>query len=140
MDNEPKNIKERLLDLDALDAQAQEPQSSEAYHLVSSSKDYRLGVVVSVSPDGVLIHSIELLICLFSGHTELMVPQMERVLQLTKELKQKGYLIVHEDDGWVSCGRTLPRSEVCAECGALMNILMRFKADCKFEGQQQKME
>jgi hypothetical protein len=129
MDNEPKNTKEGQLDLEALDAVAQEMRSNEAYHLVSSGKDYRLGVVATVSPEGELFHSIELLICLFSGHTELVVPQMERVLQLTVELKQKGYLIVHEDDGWVSCGRTLIRSEVCAECGALMNILMRFKAD-----------
>ena len=129
MDNGPKNTKEGLLDLDVLDAAAQEMGSNEAYHLVSSGKDYRLGVVAARSPDGELVHSIELLICLFSGHTELMVPQMERVLQLTKELKDRGYLIVHEDDGWVSCSRTLIRSQICAECGALMNILMRFKAD-----------
>jgi hypothetical protein len=129
MDKQPGNTKERMPDLDALDAQAKKEQSDEAYHLVSSGNDHRLGVVATVSPEGETIHSIELLVCMFSGHTELRLTLMERAMQLARELKHRGYLLLHEDDGWVSCGRTLPRSEVVPECGALMDVIMAFKAD-----------
>jgi hypothetical protein len=129
MDDQPRNTMESLPDLDALEAQAKEERSNEAYHLVFSGNDYRLGVVVTVSPEGETVLSIELLVCMFSGHTELSLQLMERAMQLTRELKDRGYLLLHEDDGWVSCGRALSRSEVGVECGALMNIIMAFKAD-----------
>jgi hypothetical protein len=128
-DGKPKNAMGRPPDLDALDARAMEDPSNEAYHLVFSGNDCRLGVVAMVSPEGETVHSIELLVCMFSGHTELRLPPMERALQLARELKDRGYQLLHEDDGWLSCGRTLPRNEVAAECGALLDIIMAFRAD-----------
>jgi hypothetical protein len=129
MDNNSGNAKERMLDLDALDAQADEEQSKEAYHPVSSGSDFRLGVVATASADGELVHSIELLVCFFSTQSELRLPLMERAIQLAGELKDRGYLLIHEDDGWVSCGRTLPRSEVAGECAALIKMIMSFRED-----------
>jgi hypothetical protein len=129
MDGETDNTEIRLLDLDALDAQARMEQSGEAYAQVSSGTDYRLGVVVTVSTDGELIHSIELLVCIFTGNSELRLPLMERGLLLTRELKERGYQLTHEDDGWVSCGKALLRGEVAAECGQLMHIIQVFKSD-----------
>ena len=129
MQGETRKTDIRLLDLDALDARVRKEQSGDAYAQVSGGSDYRLGVVVTVSTDGELIHSIELLVCIFTGNTELRLPLMERGIQLTRELKERGYLLTHEDDGWVSCGKKLSRDEVAAECGQLMHIIQVFKSD-----------
>lgn len=129
MDSEPRDAKAHRLDLDALFGQALMEQTGEAYLLVSSGDDHRLGVVVTASPDGEPVHSIELLVRLFMGQTEPRLRSMERAAQMAKELKGRGYLLMHEDGGWISCGRTLPRGEVEAECEVLMDMVMAFRAD-----------
>lgn len=117
------------LDLEVLEEEAREQQSKETYQQVSGGKDHRLGVVVAVSPVGELVHSIELLICIFQVLTELEVQLMERAIGLSKELKAKGYLVLYEEDGWISCTKTVPRNEVVLECGTLLDLLKRFKAE-----------
>ena len=112
-----------------LEVEADTSDEKEAYYQVSSSDGYRLGAIISVSPDGGYAYSIELLVRVFTGETELQVPNMERATQLSKRLKSLGYSIRHEDDGWLSCERTLKRDEITNDCRALMDIIAAFEAE-----------
>lgn len=115
--------------LGAIEAQAERSNEKEAYCRVSSGDDSRLGVIVSVSPDGCYTYTIELLVRALAGRTELRVRDMERATRLSKTLKGLGYSIRHEDDGWLSCERTLRRDEVSNECQALLSIVLASEAE-----------
>lgn len=117
------------MDLGDLEVEADTSDEKEAYYQVSSGDSHRLGAVISVSPDGGYAYSIELLVRVFAGDTELRIPDMERVTQLSMRLKDLGYSIRHEDDGWLSCERTLQRDEVTDDCRVLMNMIAALKAE-----------
>lgn len=129
MDTEPRMAGALRLDLDALDARALEARPDEQFQMVSSGSDHRLGVVATASPRGGLAHSVELLISAFPARAELRPPMLERVMRLARYLSGRGYLLISEEGGWLSCSRTLPRGEVVSECEALMGAIMAFRAD-----------
>lgn len=117
------------IDLRTIEADAERSNEKEAYGRVSSGDDSRLGVIVSVSPDGCYTYTIELLVRALAGRTELRVRDMERATRLSKALKGLGYSIRHEDDGWISCERALRRDEVSDECRVLMSIVLASEAE-----------
>lgn len=112
------------IDLGTLEADAERSDEKEAYCRVLSRDDTLLGVVVSLSPDGCYTYMIELLVRVLGGRTELQVRDMERATRLSRKLKGLGYSIRHEDDGWLSCERTLRRDEISNECQVLMSIVL----------------
>lgn len=112
-----------------LEAEADSSDEKEAYYQVSSGDSHRLGAVVSVSPDGGYTYSVELLVRVFTGETELQVPNMERITQLSKRLKGLGYSIRHENDGWLSCEKTLQRDDITNDCRVLRDIIVAFEAE-----------
>ena len=128
------------MDLGALEVEAGTSDEKETYYQVSGGNDHRLGVVISVSPEGAYAYSIELLVRVFKGETELKVPNMERATQLSRRLKGFGYSVRHEDDGWLSCERTVQRDEIMNECRALTSMIAAFKAEGQELDDQEKKE
>jgi len=112
-----------------LEAEADSSDEKEAYYQVSSGDSYRLGAVISASPDGGYTYSIELLVRVFTGEAELQILNMEQTTQLSRRLKGLGYSIRHENDGWLSCEKTLRRDEITNDCRVLTNMLVAFKAE-----------
>ena len=117
------------IDLGDLEVEADTSDEKEAYYQVSSGDSYRLGAGISASPDGGYTYSIELLVRVFTGEAELQILNMEQTTQLSQRLKGLGYSIRHENDGWLSCERTLRRDEITNDCRVLTNMLVAFKAE-----------
>ena len=128
------------IDLDALEAIALRSDEKEAYCSVSSGDDSRLGVVVSVSPDGCYTYMIEFLVNALAGRGELQVHDMERAARLSKWLTSLGYSIRHEEDGWLSFERVLQRGEVPEQCRVLMGVVLASEAGAQEPGGEDAKE
>jgi hypothetical protein len=128
------------MDLDALEAVAIGSDEKEAYHSVSSGGGSRLGVVVSVSPDGCCTYMIELLVNALADRGELQVSDMERAAGLSKRLKGLGYSMCHEEDGWLSFERVLQRGEVEEQCRVLTGVLTAYEAGAQEPGGEDPKE
>ncbi len=76
--------------------------SGEAYRMLERIDHCRVGIAAT-SVDGVPQFSIELVLEVFTPSSIIDVSKLERAVMIVKALAESGYMISHEDDGWLRC-------------------------------------
>ncbi len=101
---------------------AMQSAQGEAYRSVMRSDDYRAGVIVMMN-DGAPAFSIELLLRIFKPFSAVDSSSLERATEAVKMLSENGYLVTHEDDGWLCCRKSIKNEKVVSECESLQELL-----------------
>lgn len=94
--------------------------SNERYALVADGADYRLGVVAGGHAGRI---SIELLVCVLREDAPLDIAVLGRALRIAEALRDRGYALAHQGDGWISCDRSISRKDAARECRTLTALL-----------------
>lgn len=104
------------MDVGRLAEMARRSAAGEFYHLVSEGPGYRVGVVARGTMGGPGTFSVELLLQILVGDFGADLSGLKRALQISCEAERRGYSIVHLDDGWICCVKTVPADQVICEC------------------------
>lgn len=103
----------RPIDLEALKREARSSPRGESYTHLESCEDKRVGVGARIKQEEVQ-YFVEVVIPLCRGE-KVNIPKLEKKTTLLKALEKRGYTLICEDDGSISCEIELPRSEIDSE-------------------------
>ncbi len=123
-----RNILQSIkIDLKSLESKARLAISKEAYQQLDHTNDYRVGISVILSDDGEISNLIELVYCVFKKNAKVNISKLNVVLEISKVLMEKGYLIFHQDDGWIICEKAVKSEEIDNEYEFLKNLMQNFE-------------
>jgi hypothetical protein len=103
----------RPIDLEALSRKAQSSPRGESYARLESDEDLRVGVGARIKQQEAR-YFVEVVIPICRGE-KVNIPELEKKIALLKSLEKRGYALICEDDGSISCEIELPRSEIDSE-------------------------
>jgi hypothetical protein len=107
--------KEKTIDIQALQKDAENSEHGEAYGVLDRSSNYRIGVGARLTPSGQPLFFLEVVVqsCLESSEVDLQL--LEKSLVFLKELKARGYTLNCEGDGSISCEVTVSPRNIASE-------------------------
>jgi hypothetical protein len=103
----------RPIDLEALRREAQSSPRGESYAHLESYEDKRVGVGARIKLEEAQ-YFVEVVIPLCRGE-KVNIPKLEKKTTLLKTLEKRGYTLICEDDGSISCEIELPSKEIDSE-------------------------
>ncbi len=122
--NQKQNIK---IDIKSLESEAQTAISKEAYQQLDNTNDYRIGVSVILSVDGEFSHLIELVYCVLKSKAKVDISLLNRAMEISKVLQNKGYSVYHQDDGWIICEKVIEPEMIEDEYEFFKKFCKRFR-------------
>jgi hypothetical protein len=110
-----KMDKEKTIDIQALQKDAENSEHGEAYGVLDRSSNYRIGVGARLTPSGQPLFFLEVVVqsCVESSEVDLQL--LEKSLVFLKELKARGYTLNCEGDGSISCEVTVSPHNIASE-------------------------
>lgn len=102
---------------------ATQSANGEAYQSVMRNEHYKAGIIVTVHNGGPPLFSIELLLRIFKPFSIIDLSSLEGATEAMRLLVGRGYVIAHEDDGWLCCRKALEHEKLILECELLRKIL-----------------
>jgi hypothetical protein len=107
------------IDLRGLEMTARASIDGEGYLVISKGDGFRIGLVVRILEDGIIDHTLELLVrFLDRGHT-VNTERMEQALRITRALTERSYELNNENDGWIYAERQIDPVHLGEEIGFL---------------------
>jgi hypothetical protein len=95
----------------------------ESYRLLARGEDFRVGISKERPVEGPLVTSMEFLVRLFRTGKLLEPGDMERASELVNRLTGRGYSVYFQEDGWISCEKTVGNADVEGEACYLHGLL-----------------
>ncbi len=112
--------------IERLIERARQSTTGEAFQQVMKVEHYRAGIVVNVPKDGTPVISIELLLQVFDHNSTVDPLFMEKAARVVRALNNMGYLVAHEDDGWLLCKKTIDDGGPYQEVISLRSMLEEY--------------
>jgi len=122
----------RATDIQTLAKEAKNSEHKEAYRVLSKDSNYRIGIGARLAPSGQLSFFIEVLVYLFTKHSEIDLPLLERKLGFLEVLEKRGYSLTCQDDSCISCEITVTPGNLASECETIRSeVCKRITLDGK---------
>jgi hypothetical protein len=113
----------RTIDIQALRKRAESSAHREAYSVLDRSRNCRIGVGVRLESPDQPSFFLEVLIYLCPNLHRVNVSLLEKNVMLLKELQARGYYLVCQDDGSVSCEARVSLQDLDSECEAVRSAV-----------------
>lgn len=115
----------KRIDVERLEARVRESVDGEAYVQVFRLDACRIGVTAVESKPGKVSFSIEVLITAMNMGTGELLSGLNDLVSTVKLLRERGYVIAHEGDGWLIACKRLRRRNINAELDQIVSIIQK---------------
>jgi len=109
-------------DIETILAEVESSELNEAFHLLASGENYRVGVTASFK-DGQPLFSIELYLCVLQINSMVEPELIENSIGLVSQLKKFGYSAFHQDNGWIVIDKITDPAGITSEIENLLKIV-----------------
>jgi hypothetical protein len=107
--------KANKINIHSLQEEAKKSEDKEAFTILARMPNCRVGVGARMESPANPVFFIEIIVGLCAGHHAVNLNSLEKNLLVLRQLKERGYLLVCEEDGTVSCELTVPSERLTAE-------------------------
>ena len=112
-----------MIDTDSLQEKAKKSEDEEAFLVMSRTSNYRVGVGARLKAPANSIFFVEIIASLCFNHHTVNLKSLEKNLRVLRKLKKRGYTLICNEDGTISCELALPSEELEAEFEAAKLII-----------------
>lgn len=115
----------KRIDVKRLEARACESADGEAYVQAFRLDACRIGVTAVGNESGKVSFSIQVLITAMNMGTGEVPSELKDLVSTVKLLRERGYVIAHEGDGWLIACKRLRRRSINAELNQIVSIIQK---------------
>ena len=115
-----------MIKFDLLQKEAKKSEDKEAFQVLTRKANFRIGVGARLESPTKTVFFIEITANLYSGNPDLELDFLEKNLTVLRKLKKRGYSLVSDADGTVSCELTVPLKNLAREYNVTKSMIERF--------------
>ncbi len=113
-----------MVDLESLARRARSSADGEAYLAVAKDRGYRIGAGARAAAVGDFRFFVEVILDPFPDRPDVDPDRLEEQAALLEALKRRGYALVCDDAGVITCERTMGREAASREIHELPGFLL----------------
>jgi hypothetical protein len=118
--------KANIINIDSLQEEAEMSEDKEAFAVLARLRNCRVGVGARMEPPAKPVFFIEIIASLCADHHTVNLNSLENKLLVLRKLKERGYRLICEEGGAISCELAVPSQNLTLEYDAAISILKKY--------------